>query len=32
MIERKDNIKIYSYQEEQDILKWCHNYLASKNK
>jgi hypothetical protein len=32
MIERKDNIKIYSYQEEQDILQWCYNYLASKNK
>ena len=32
VIERKDNVKIYSYQEEQDILKWCQNYLASKNK
>ena len=32
VIERKDNVKIYSYQEEQDILKWCQKYLASKNK
>jgi hypothetical protein len=32
MIERKDNIKIYSYEEEQQILQWCYNYLASKNK
>ena len=32
VVERKDDIKIYSYQEEQDILKWCQNYLASKNK
>jgi hypothetical protein len=31
-IERKENVKIYSYQEEQDILQWCENYLASKNK
>ena len=32
VVERKDNVKIYSYQEEQEILQWCHNYLASKNK
>jgi hypothetical protein len=32
VIERKDNIKIYSYEEEQEILQWCQNYLASKNK
>jgi hypothetical protein len=32
VIERKDNVKIYSYQEELDILQWCQNYLASKSK
>jgi len=32
VIERKDNVKIYSYEEEQEILQWCQNYLASKNK
>jgi len=32
VIERKDNVKIFSNKEEQDILQWCQNYLASKNK
>ena len=32
VIERKENVKNYSYQEEEDILQWCQNYLASKNK
>ena len=31
-IERKDDVKIFSNKEEQDILQWCQNYLASKNK
>ena len=32
VIERKDDVKIFSNKEEQDILQWCQNYLASKNK
>jgi hypothetical protein len=32
VIERKDNVKNYSYEEEQEILQWCQNYLASKSK
>jgi hypothetical protein len=31
-IRRKDDVKIFSNKEEQDILQWCQNYLASKNK
>ena len=32
VIERKDDVKIFSNKEEQDILQWCQNYLSSKNK
>jgi hypothetical protein len=32
VIERKDDVKIFSNKEEQDILQWCQNYLTSKNK
>jgi len=32
VVERKDIVKNYSSMEEQEILQWCHNYLASKNK
>ena len=31
-IRRKEYVKIFSNKEEQDILQWCQNYLASKNK
>jgi hypothetical protein len=30
-IERKDDVKIFSNKEEEDILKWCEYYRANRN-